>query len=159
MLKLSCCVLLLFLIILIVKNTYKYNELFDHQVYNNKPFLWVYWENLNGNKTPSYIQLCLDIIKKNGSKYFNVILLNESNIFYYLQNLRKDINDLPIALKTDYIRVRLLYKYGGLWMDADTLLMNDIKHIADKLNNNEIDFIGFGCTGVVCKDNDVFSKP
>ena len=43
-------------------------------------------------------------MKKNCSNNFNVVFLNEKTIFDYWPELRKDINDLPIALKTDYIR-------------------------------------------------------
>jgi len=124
-----------------------------------KPYMWVYWELVNGAKSPPpYVNTCLDIIKKNGSRFFNVVLLNEKNIFNYISDLRKDINDLPVALKTDYIRVKLLYLYGGLWVDADTILMTNLEDISKKLNDG-IDFIGFGCTGAICKDQEGYGKP
>lgn len=123
-----------------------------------KPYMWVYWEQVNGSPIPPYITLCLDIMKKNGSKYFNVTLLNENTIFDFLPDLRKDINDLPIALKTDYIRVRLLELYGGMWIDADTILMKDLKEIADLINRG-VDYIGCGCTGPICKNMDGYGKP
>lgn len=140
----------------------KYIDTFNESqkyVTNPKPVMWVYWELRNGNiSPPDYIQLCLEIIHKNGSKYFDVVMLNEKNIFDYIPDLRKDINDLPIALKTDYIRIKLLYMYGGLWIDADTILMNNLKDIAGKINSG-VDFIGFGCTGAVCKDQEGFTRP
>jgi hypothetical protein len=135
------------------------DDIADIEIDINKPYMWVYWELVNGAvKPPEYITLCLDIIKKNGSKCFNVIQLNERNIFTYIPDLRKDINDLPIALKTDYIRIKLLYLYGGLWIDADTILMNNLKDIAYKLIKG-VDFIGFGCTGTVCKDQEGYGRP
>ena len=82
----------------------------------------------------------------------------KKNIFDYIPNLRQDINDLPIALKTDYIRVKLLCDYGGLWIDADTILMNNLKDIAKKLNFG-VDFIGFGCTQSICKNQEGYAKP
>ncbi|VBB18974.1 putative DXD-containing glycosyltransferase [Yasminevirus sp. GU-2018] len=125
----------------------------------NKPYMWVYWELINGaTKPPDYITLCLDIIRKNGSRYFEVVFLNEKNVFDYIPDLRKDINTLPIALKTDYIRVKLLHMYGGLWIDADTILMNNMRDIALKLNSG-VDFIGFGCTGRSCKDQEGYGRP
>lgn len=139
----------------------KIKEKFQNNIQseNNKLYLWTYWELLNdATEIPGYIKLCFDIMKRNGSKYFNIVILNEKTVFDYLPNLRKDINDLPIALKTDYIRVLLLYTYGGVWMDADTIMMTDLKKIVDLLNNNT-DFIGFGCTGTICKDNDGYGRP
>jgi hypothetical protein len=125
----------------------------------DKPYLWVYWELINGaTKPPDYITLCINIMKRNCSENFNLVFLNEKTIFNYLPDLRKDINDLPIALKSDYIRVRLLKKYGGLWMDADTIVMTDLKEIAQKIIE-DVDFIGFGCTGEICKDNEGYGRP
>lgn len=139
-------------------NEYEHSEKFKSE-YTNKPYIWVYWELINGaTKPPDYIELCIDIIKKNGSKYFNVVLLNEKNIFEYLPDLRSDINKLPIPLKTDYIRIKLLYTYGGLWMDADTIMMTDLKMIASSLNYRT-DFVSFGCTGAVCKNNEGYGRP
>jgi hypothetical protein len=123
-----------------------------------KPYLWVYWELKPGvSKPPDYISLCLKIMK-NKSYLFNFVLLDNHNIYDYLPDLRRDINNLPIALKTDYIRVALLYKYGGLWLDADTIVMSNLQPIIDLLNMNT-DFIGFGCTGMICKNNQGYSKP
>jgi hypothetical protein len=115
-----------------------------------KPYLWVYWELKNdASKPPDYITLCIETMKKNGY-LFNMVLLNEKNVFDYLPDLRLDINELPlIALKTDYIRVALLYKYGGIWLDADTIMMEPLTKVVDLINNGE-DFIGFGCTGETC---------
>lgn len=149
-------IIVILLIIMISSNTCD-NIIFSDN--KTKPYMWVYWELVNGaTKPPDYIQLCLYIIKKNGSRYFNVVLLDEQNIFTYLPDLRKDINTLPIALKTDYIRVKLLYEYGGLWIDADTILMNNLKDIYQKLNSG-VDFISFGCTGGVCKNNEGYGRP
>ena len=124
----------------------------------NKPYLWVYWELKPGvSKPPDYISLCLKIMKQK-SYLFNYILLDNHNIYNYLPDLRRDINNLPIALKTDYIRILLLYKYGGLWLDADTIVMNNLQAIIDLLDK-QTDFIGFGCTGNICLDNQGYSKP
>lgn len=113
-----------------------------------KPYLWMYWEIRNNKNIPPYIQLCLKIIKKN-SHLFNLVILDNNTIFDYLPDLRKDINDLPLPLKADYIRILLLYNYGGLWLDCDVIMMTDMKEVVNLLKMNT-DYIGFGCTGYVC---------
>ena len=124
-----------------------------------KPYMWVYWELINNVKTvPPYITMCMDIMKKNTSGTFKMVLLNEKTVFDYLPDLRQDINDLPIALKTDYVRVRLLARYGGLWVDADTIVMTDLREIAQKINQG-VDYIGIGCTGAICLDQEGLGKP
>lgn len=135
------------------------NENKSHSSSLSKPYMWVYWELINGaTAPPPYISLCMDIMKKNVKNTFNVIFLNEKTIFNYLSDLRKDINTLPIALKTDYIRVRLLTQYGGLWVDADTIIMTDLREIADKLSKG-IDYVGAGCTGGYCIDQEGYGRP
>jgi hypothetical protein len=150
--------ILIFLIILwyLINIDQNYKEPFTN---NKKPYLWVYWELVDNAKVPPpYISLCLDIMKQNTSDVFDIKILDEKSVFGYLPDLRSDINELPIALKTDYIRVRLLKTYGGVWIDADTICINDLKVLADKLNQG-VDYIGVGCTGVICKDGDGYGKP
>ena len=42
----------------------------------------------------------------------------------------------------------LLYKYGGLYLDSDIIILKDISEIIDKIN--KYDYVGFGCTGNKC---------
>lgn len=121
---------------------------------NELPYLFVYWQNKPNTTTPPYIQLCIETIKLNSAKYFKFILLDELTINHWLKDLRKDIFQLPYAQFTDYIRIALLYKYGGIWLDADTIVMNDMKKLYE-VYNGSFDYIGFGCTGKYC----TFGKP
>lgn len=123
---------------------------------NSKPILWMYWENKPGVSKPPYINLCFKTVKKYCNGDFNIILLDNKSVFTYLPNLRRDINELIIAQKTDYIRVALLYKYGGIWLDADTIVMKPLGEIVDKINDGH-DYIGFGCSYEKCFNG--FPKP
>ena len=150
--------IIVIIIIYYILNQNTYIEELDVSV-KPKPYMWVYWEIIDKKTEISpYISLCFDIMKRNCSNTFDIKFLDEKNIFDYLRNLRKDINTLPIALKTDYIRVYLLKKYGGIWIDADTIVMTDLREIVDQLNSG-IDFIGAGCTGSICKNLDGYGKP
>lgn len=127
------------------KEEYIKNDLFDITEY--KPKLWVYWEG----KMPAYIKLCLDTVKKHCSKSFDIAFLNNNNIYDYLPELKKskiDLSKLSIAHKVDYYRILLLKKYGGLYIDADTIVMKDPIEIIKKLE--QYDFVGFGCTAEKC---------
>ena len=109
-------------------------------VYN----IWMYWENLPGNKKSPYLDLCYKTVKKNCSNNFKIHLLDEKSVYDYIPDLRKDLNSkLSIQQKVDYIRYILLYKYGGIWVDADTIVIKNLKPIIEKLNH--YDFVGFGC--------------
>jgi hypothetical protein len=116
----------------------------------SKPIIWLYWENKPGKTMPTYLDLCLDTIKFHCQNDFDIILLNEKTVYEYLPDLRTDLDDLLIAQKTDYIRIKLLYTYGGIWMDTDTIVMKNLTPIIEKLNY--YDFVGFGCTGAYCQN-------
>jgi hypothetical protein len=113
--------------------------------------IWVYWENINRTKYPTFIKLCMDTMKRHLGTKYNLIFLNEKTIHEYLPDLRKDFENLKIAQKVDYYRIELLYKYGGIWIDADIIMMQDLEPIFKKLDEG-YDFVGFGCTGVQCSN-------
>jgi phosphorylcholine metabolism protein LicD len=119
---------------------------------DKKPYLWVYWDNLDGKKTPNHIDLCHKTIVKHCSKSFDIVFVNKDNIKKYLPELDKlklNFNNVCIAHKVDFYRIFLLYKYGGLYLDSDIIVLRDPIEIIKKLD--EYDFVGFGCTGDVCK--------
>ena len=120
----------------------------------SKNKIWMYWENKPGTKKPDYLNLCLDTIKKNCSKDFDIILLNEKTVYNYLPKL-PDLSFLEIPQKADYIRLCLLKKYGGIWLDSDIIVIKSLKPIIDKLKN--YNFVGFGCHR--CKNNNGYGKP
>jgi hypothetical protein len=118
---------------------------------SNKPYMWLYWETQNGQKKPNYVKLCNDTVKKNCSDSFEIVFLDENNVHAYLPEIKKyniDLEGLIIAHKVDLYRIMLLYKYGGIYIDSDVIVLKDLKQIHDKLN--DFDFVGFGCTGIKC---------
>lgn len=120
---------------------------------NTKPYLWTYWDTMPGKTKPHIMKLCNKTIHIHCSKSFNIINLNKTNIDHYLPELKKipslqKINDFSLPHKTDVYRVLLLYKYGGLYLDADIIVLKDLYPIIEKLD--KYDYVGFGCTGVQC---------
>jgi phosphorylcholine metabolism protein LicD len=129
-------------------------------VYNldKKPYLWTYWDNVNDSQTPPLISLCFDTVKINCTASFDIVKLSKDNILEYLPEIeeyKEYIDKLQIAHKVDLYRVMLLYKYGGLYLDADTIVLRDPIEIMDKLDR--YDYAGFGCTGNKCTNG--YMKP
>jgi hypothetical protein len=148
MIKIIIFLLIIYLIYINIKS----KDGFDN---TNKPYLWQYWDNIDGNKTPSYIELCFKTVDKHCTNSFNIIRLNKDNISKYLPELKtlsiyNKIDKLIIAHKVDLYRIMLLKKYGGLYMDADTVVLKNPIEVIDKLD--KYDYVGFGCTGIVCKN-------
>lgn len=123
-----------------------------------KPYLWLYWDNIDGNTTPAYIDLCYETVVNKCKNTFEIVRLNKDNIKKYIPELseyEQYMKNLIIAHKVDIYRIMLMYKYGGLYLDSDIIVLNDLSDINDKLK--KFDFIGFGCTGATCFDG--YSKP
>jgi lipopolysaccharide cholinephosphotransferase len=121
---------------------------------NDKPYLWQYWDG----PMSSFIKLSLKTVDNHCSKSFNIIRLNKDNIYKYIPEMKEyenKIKDILIAQKVDIYRIMLLYKYGGIYLDADTVVLRDPIEIIHKLQ--KYDFVGFGCTGIICKNG--YGKP
>ena len=164
LLKLLLILLLCFIIILFMDKTKCTYNIQNYEYYNNfmqnKPFLWIYWDNIENTPTPSYIKLCNETVIKHCSLSFNIKFLNKNNIYIFLPELvkyKKKIDNFIIAHKVDIYRIYLLYKYGGLYLDADIIILKDPIQIINKLKNSDFDFCGTGCTGIKCKSG--YGKP
>jgi mannosyltransferase OCH1-like enzyme len=86
--------------------------------------IFTFWEpKIN---IPGYIKLCIrtwQIIFPNKI----VIILDYSNLYQYLKpSLISKIlcKKMGMKVQADAIRVAILKTYGGIWMDADTILIN-----------------------------------
>ena len=127
---------------------YLFNNLLNNENFSNiqkkDKIIWTYWETLPGKKKPGYIDLCINSIKFNCEKCFDIIVLNENSIYNYLPEIKDiDFSKLNLPQKVDYYRYSLLEKYGGVWIDADILVIKCICPFYKKLEN--YDYVGFGC--------------
>lgn len=106
-----------------------------------KPYLFLYWENRVGSSKPPYLELCFETIQKHASPVFNVVLLNEISVVQFLPHLPYDkLNKLHhLAQKADCIRVAAVLEYGGWWLDSDTIMLKTPFHWVDLLK--EYDFV------------------
>lgn len=136
----------LFLLIKIKINRAVTKSRENFETYKRPMNIWMYWENKPGKTKPTYLKLCFDTVFKNCDKNFTINLLDQDSIHEYLPNLRDDLDEkLNIPQKVDYYRLKLLEKYGGIWLDSDTIVLKDLSPIIDKLD--DYDFVGMGCIG------------
>ncbi len=113
-----------------------------------KTIIWTYWENPPGLNTPEYMQLCFDTMFIHcNTNDFEFRLLDKQQLYELLPNLRSDLDVLKtssnprenISVKTDYTRAKLLQLYGGIWLDADTIVMKPPTKLLELLQ--KYDFI------------------
>lgn len=119
----------------------KYQKWIVHKEYSitNKrsDYVWVLW--LQGyENAPILVQKCIDSIKKyTKGKNFRLVTLNNLsdyiNVPSYIMEKFKD-GKMGSAHFSDIIRVLLLEKYGGIWMDATIYLCDKLP---EKIENND----------------------
>ncbi len=101
--------------------------------------IWVYWDSVQRSHL---VELCLSKIVKI-LPAFKINVLNDRNLKDFLPDIVQKRNDLPVANYADLIRLELLAKYGGIWMDASILITENLDWIYDIKNKFQTDLIGF----------------
>jgi len=88
--------------------------------------IWSYWAD-GFEAAPPLIKLCVDSWRKN-SGISEIRLLDDQNLSEFLtpQDLPRYFEGLPVQQKSDAVRLALLARYGGFWLDASTLITSDI---------------------------------
>lgn len=103
---------------------------------NPKPIniVWVMWYD---KKNMSYmVKKNIEFMRTRLNK--KVILLTKDNIKNYIDIpksilLELDSHNIPIQAFADYVRTKLLYQYGGLWLDS-TIFVADSKNTVNDLD-------------------------
>ena len=99
--------------------------------------IYTYWVNQNNQQTPIYIRMCI----KTWEKYIpdlKLIVINEKNVSEYLSGdiALDSFNKLSLPQQSDVVSVAVLSKFGGVFIDADTIMTKDVTdYILDKRSN------------------------
>lgn len=81
--------------------------------------IWLYWED--EKITSMTVRLCIDQIKQLHPEHA-VHVLNRINLKEYLPDFPFELLDKPANFSSDLIRLLLLERYGGIYLDATVLL-------------------------------------
>lgn len=136
------------------KNNYKLinkSKCIDEH-FTNLPYMWIYidtqvssrhWDSFYSRRVLqnnySIIDLCIRLITMYNKNLFNIIILYKNNINNYIKNYSIYHDKF---IDKQYIKYYLLYHYGGLWVEPDTIPFKNFKIIINKLN--KYDSITFG---------------
>jgi Capsular polysaccharide synthesis protein len=106
--------------------------------------VWMYWENAPGQRKPPYLELCLDTIKAHLDGEMRLHLLDAQSVSDWLPDLEHRLwNRLGTPVRrSDYARVRLVERYGGVWLDADCMAVASLRPLVDLLAVHDV--VGWG---------------
>ena len=93
---------------------------------DGEPMVWTYWEG----PCPDYIRLCLETIRRR----CNAIVLDRASFdALWTEDRDVPIDQLYVAHRADFIRAYLLRHYGGMWLDADCIVLKSLTPLAELL--------------------------
>ena len=123
---------LLLILLLIIYVYLKYSQ--KKEFMNSNKTIWMYWEQGEENLKNEYNKKCIKRWR-NLHPTWDVRVLNYDKALELIPDFKKT-NHLKVQLRSDYLRLALLEKYGGVWVDAsvyplmklDDWLENELQH-------------------------------
>lgn len=101
--------------------------------------IWMYWES---EQLPTEVGIFVDKIVRENPNY-QVTVINNLNIKHYLPDLTFVHHDMRPSHKSDVIRLELLHRYGGIWMDATIILNRSMDELLAVNGEGCYDLIAF----------------
>jgi hypothetical protein len=147
-------IIIIIFILLIFLAYYKYNEIkkkllpikmntkIPINILNNTDkIIWSYWHSEN---IPLTVHIAYHTWHKNNIDYI-ICHISDKNLFHYInkKDLPDNFNNKIIQHRADIIRLILLEKYGGIWLDS-TIYLN--KPLNTKWDPKNYDVGGFVLT-------------
>lgn len=98
-----------------------------------KSNLWIY----NNDSESALINLCIKSIIKHNSNLYNIIIISDNDIERLVPEYKPHIRMCQSNyLKENIIKFAILFKYGGLWVPKDTLVLKPINSVNDVYSCN-----------------------
>jgi hypothetical protein len=101
--------------------------------------IWAYWHTA---PAPPFVQACLGNWRRFAPDH-EVRLLDRASVARWLPSLRPDFDSLPAYRQADWLRIHLLARHGGIWMDASTLLSRDLGWLHAARDRSRAEYVGF----------------
>jgi hypothetical protein len=143
---------------------FKFNAKYRLYQSDGKPIIWQFW---NKDEIPLYVRLLIEAMQCRNPE-FKVIVVTDSTIYDYLPdyNVPKEIfNYLTPNHKSDFFRIAILRKYGGVYADVDTFVLDKLYPLYQLLEKYDIVTsswgnhpIAMGAIGPVRANTTLFDK-
>ena len=102
----------------------------------DKSVIWQYWAQGMEN-VPPLVRICMESVDKYATPDYQIICLSDDNLADYVEipdwlEKRRASGQISVAHFSDILRCMLLATYGGLWLDACTLLTGKLPEMLFK---------------------------
>lgn len=110
------------------------------------PAIWTYWETPRGGRRPPYLDACETSIRRQAGG-LPVHVVSDENADRWIGDLPATWTALTPVQRSDYVRPRLVERFGGIWVDADTIAFRPLASLLHHLDD-DVTFVGYGDDGV-----------
>lgn len=103
--------------------------------------IWTYWQTA---PPPDFVARCLANWQRQAPDH-ELRLLDRQHIAPWLDadTLAQGFDALPAFRQADWLRVQLLARHGGIWIDASTILTRDLGWVRALQAEQQTDYVGF----------------
>lgn len=82
---------------------------------------------------PEYLRLCRKSVVRHNEDDFEIILVDPDNLSEYIDVVHPAYEFLSYVHRSDYLRCELLHRYGGIYLDMDTLCFRGLRPLYELL--------------------------
>lgn len=101
--------------------------------------VWSYWHD---DRPPLVVRLCVDNWKALNPGY-EVQLLNARTVADFLPDVPPTLSRLGAAKQSDWIRLALLARHGGIWLDSSIILTSSLDWMLERQHETGAEYVGF----------------
>lgn len=94
--------------------------------------IWLYWEG----ELPLFVEKCVENIKNKNPTY-EVNFLTPQTVHNFCNINDSHLKNATPQQKADLIRFDLIYQFGGIWLDASTIVYENLDWIQDVISKNK----------------------
>jgi hypothetical protein len=103
------------------------------------PILWAYW---SGGTPPLLVERCF-VQWRRLHPGFEVRILDADTVRHYVPDIPPALASAAIAKQSDWLRLELLRRYGGIWLDASTILTAPLDWVLAEQARTGADYLGY----------------
>lgn len=100
--------------------------------------IWIYWEG----DFPEFVEKCIANIREKNLDY-EVFVLNPENVHQYTNLDFSQLKGATPQQKADLLRFDLIYRHGGIWLDASIIVYDSLDWIQNIMQKNQTESFAY----------------
>lgn len=101
--------------------------------------VWMYWQQ---EQLPPAVSLCLENTRRLNPHY-EIRLLHPDTVGEYVPEVPRQLDDVNVEKRADWIRLYLMKTYGGIWLDSTIFLTEPLDWIQQTQAAHGSEMVGF----------------